>query len=66
MTYVTDMFREKVHTLIEGEFWDNQVEHEIEVDLLPIMESEIADKVDELMELMDAFMRWQVITGKGV
>ena len=65
MVHVTDIFREKLFSLIEGEFWDNQVEHDIEMDLLPIMELEIADKAEELMELMDAFMEWQIDAGKG-
>lgn len=64
MTYVTKAFKEQLCSLIDGAFWDNQEANGVELDLLPIMECEVADKVDELIELMDAFMEWQVTTGK--
>lgn len=52
--YVTEYFRNKLRALVVAEFMGQ------DVDLLPIMECELSDKMDELVTLVDEFKKWQV------
>jgi len=58
--YVSDWFIGNLHERIEEEFYDFQVEHDIEDgDLPPELNDKLAEAVENMLNIMDACMLYQ-------